>query len=90
MIFHTPQRFPQKIREHMFFYRINLNYHIWYWHGEATPSEPPTRRAEHYNMVQFNGVDSTIEMVEVVQVECQNDLKLLERLLQIVEKPFRS
>ena len=39
-------------------------------------------------MVQFNDVDSTIEMVEVVQVECQNDLKLLKRLLQIVEKPF--
>ena len=94
MIFHTPQRFPQRfpqnIREHMFFYRINQNYHICYWHGEATPSEPPTRRVEHYNMVQFNDVDSTIEMVEVVQVECQNDLKLLEILLQIVEKPFIS
>ena len=42
MVFHT----SQKIREHLFFYRIDQSYHhTWYWHGEGAPSGPPTSRA---------------------------------------------
>ncbi|RVW34726.1 hypothetical protein CK203_110699 [Vitis vinifera] len=61
MIFHT----PQKIREHLFFYGTDQSYHTWYWHGDAAPSGPPTSRAEWHHTVEFNDVDSTIEMVQV-------------------------
>ena len=57
MIFHT----PQKIRGHMFFHGIDQSYHTWCWHGETTPSGPPTTRAKHYDRVQLDDVHSTIE-----------------------------
>ena len=60
MIFHT----PQKIREHTFFHGIDQSYHTWYWHGETALSGPPTTRAEHYDIVQFDDVHITIEMVQ--------------------------
>ncbi|RVW80063.1 hypothetical protein CK203_052397 [Vitis vinifera] len=41
------------------------SYHTWYWHGDAAPSGPPTSRAEWHHTVEFNDVDSTIEMVQV-------------------------
>ena len=84
MIFHT----PQKIREHLFFYGIDQSYHTWYWHGDAAPSGPPTSRAEWHHTVEFNDVDSTIEMVQVAYDDRKNDPKLFETLLEDAQKPL--
>ena len=84
MIFHT----PQKIREHLFFYGIDQSYHTWYWHGDAAPSGPPTSRAEWHHTVEFNDVDSTIEMVQVAYDDRKNDPKLFETLLENAQKPL--
>ena len=70
MVFHT----SQKIREHLFFYGIDQSYHhTWYWHGEGAPSGPPTSRAKRHDKVQFNDVNSTIEMVQAAHVDCKNN-----------------
>ena len=84
MIFHT----SQKIREHLFFYGIDQSYHTWYWHGEAAPSGPPTDRAECHDKVQFNDVDSTIEMVQAAHDDCKNDPELFQTLLEDSQKPL--
>ncbi|RVW94540.1 hypothetical protein CK203_030792 [Vitis vinifera] len=84
MIFHT----PQKIREHLFFYGIDQSYHTWYWHGDAAPSGPPTSREEWHHTVEFNDVDSTIEMVQVAYDDRKNDPKLFETLLEDAQKPL--
>ncbi|WKA02961.1 hypothetical protein VitviT2T_021106 [Vitis vinifera] len=84
MIFHT----PQKIREHLFFYGIDQSYHTWYWHGDAAPSGPPTSRAKWHHTVEFNDVDSTIEMVQVAYDDRKNDPKLFETLLEDAQKPL--
>ena len=84
LIFHT----SQIIREHLFFYGINQSYHTWYWHGEAVPSGPPTSRAERHDKVQFNDVDSTIEMVQAAHDDYKNDLKLFQTLLEDAQKPL--
>ncbi|RVW89710.1 hypothetical protein CK203_047225 [Vitis vinifera] len=84
MIFHT----PQKIREHLLFYGIDQSYHTWYWHGDAAPSGPPTSRAEWHHTVEFNDVDSTIEMVQVAYDDRKNDPKLFETLLEDAQKPL--
>ncbi|KAL6339385.1 hypothetical protein AAG906_032914 [Vitis piasezkii] len=76
MIFHT----PQKIREHLFFYGIDQSYHTWYWHGDTAPSGPPTSRAEWHHTVEFNDVDSTIEMVQVAYDDRKNDPKFKKTL----------
>ncbi|RVW23622.1 hypothetical protein CK203_095835 [Vitis vinifera] len=73
MIFHT----PQKIREHLLFYGIDQSYHTWYWHEDAAPSGPPTSRAEWHHTVEFNDVDSTIEMVQVAYDDPKKTLNTL-------------
>ena len=30
---------PQVIREYFFFNGIDINYRVWYWHGEKVPME---------------------------------------------------
>ena len=84
MIFHT----PKKIREHLFFYGIDQSNHTWHWHGDAAPSGPPTSKVEWHDTVEFNDVDSTIEMVQAAYYDCKNDLKLFETLLEDVQKPL--
>ncbi|RVW32350.1 hypothetical protein CK203_087511 [Vitis vinifera] len=66
----------------------NGSYHTWYWHGDAAPSGPPTSRAEWHHTVEFNDVDSTIEMVQVAYDDCKNDPKLFETLLEDAQKPL--
>ena len=61
LIFNT----PQKIREHLFFYRIDQSYHTWFWYKEiALSSGPPTTRAECFDRIHIGNVDHTVEMVE--------------------------
>ena len=57
MRFHT----PQKIRDHLSFYRIDQSYHTWYWHGEVAPSGTPTIRVEHYDRLKFDDQCETLE-----------------------------
>nr|CAN66225.1 hypothetical protein VITISV_006068 [Vitis vinifera] len=87
------------IREHLFFYGINQSYHTWYWHGEAVPSGPPTSRAERHDKVQFNDVDSIIEMVQAAHDDCpqkpENDIDvylapLLDDLKMLWEEGVES
>ena len=82
MVFHT----SQKIREHQFFYGIDQSYYTLYWHGEAAPSGPPTSRAKRNDKVQFNDVNSTIEMVQAAHVDCKNDPELFQTLLEDAKK----
>ena len=77
MIFHT-----QNIRKHLFLCGIDQSYYMWYWHEEATPSGPPTTRAEHYDRLQFDDRHSIIEMVQVAHHDYQNDPELFARLLK--------
>ncbi|RVW69554.1 hypothetical protein CK203_059352 [Vitis vinifera] len=55
---------------------------------DAAPSGPPTSRAEWHHTVEFNDVDSTIEMVQVAYDDRKNDPKLFETLLEDAQKPL--
>ncbi|RVW37618.1 PH, RCC1 and FYVE domains-containing protein 1 [Vitis vinifera] len=55
---------------------------------DAAPNGPPTSRAEWHHTVEFNDVDSTIEMVQVAYDDRKNDPKLFETLLEDAQKPL--
>lgn len=79
---------PQKIKEHLFFHGIDQTYRTWYWHGEVSPSGPPTTRAKQYNKLQFDDQHSMVEIIQATHDNYLNDPELFARLMKNANKPL--